>query len=316
MAIVISLGGRFFVSLHKIGVMKKILFSIISFLLVSLATRADEPLFPYPEAPADIELTQDRCAWVAERFWDRCDLKQAMSARSKLNQAFNDFISIVALADAESAHRSVNKLIDKARKNPDQLLALCEMAEGYMYSDTASIVCDELYFHFADAVANNKKIKSADKARYVSQARILGGCQVGMTAPDIPLTLPDGKVRNLSDIKGKYIILFFNDPDCVDCMMARVRLSADYNINQFIKKGQLEVVSIYPGESDDDNWTSSLSLMPDNWVVGSSAEADMVYDMRHPPVIYYLNRDHMILSKSMTTDQLISAFREINTRSN
>lgn len=296
--------------------MNRLLFFAIAVASIYSQARADEPLFPYPEAPAGIESTQERCAWVAERFWDRCDLKQALSARTKLNQAFNDFISITTLADAETAHRSVEKLIDKARKSPEQLMALTEMAEGLMYSDTASIVCDELYVHFADAVAQNKKIKSADKARYIAHSRILGASQVGMIAPDINITLPDASVRTLSDIKNKYIILFFNDPDCDDCMMARVRLSADYNINQFIKKGQLEIVSVYPGDPMDENWTSALVEMPENWTVGACPEADMVYDMRRPPVIYYLNREHKILSKSMTTDQLINAFRIINTRGN
>lgn len=294
--------------------MRKLFAAIIGLLVSFLPLRADEPLFPYPEAPDDLETTQARCDYVIEHFWDRCNLKQAFSSLSKLNTAFNDFISIMPLADIDVARSATEKLIDNVKKNPDHLLTLAQMAEGIMYSDTAKIGFDEIYVHFANAVAENKKIKSADKARFAAQAKILNSSQVGMKAPDILMTLSDGTKKHLDEITGAYIILFFNDPDCNDCMMARVRLAADYNINQFIKRGQLRVVSIYPGEPSDEEWTSSLSLLPDNWIIGASPDADMVYDMRRPPVIYYLNRDHTILSKSMTADQLINAFRVINTR--
>lgn len=295
--------------------MRKLLAVIITFIGFSTHVMADETLFPYPEAPQELQTTQERCDYVVSHFWDRCNIKQAFSARAKLNQAFNDFVSILPLADAAVAHAATEQFIDKVRKSPEQLLAVAEMAEGLMYSDTASIICDELYVHYADAVAQNKKIKPADKARYVAQSRILNASQVGMIAPDIKFTIPDGSQSQLGDIQGAYIILFFNDPDCSDCLMTRVRLSADYNINQFIKKGQLKFVSIYPGDPSDPEWIESQGQIPDNWIAGACPDADLVYDMRHPPVIYYLNREHKILSKSMTADQLINAFRTINTRS-
>ncbi|MBD5213753.1 MAG: DUF5106 domain-containing protein [Bacteroidales bacterium] len=295
--------------------MKKItLFTILFLMLFRISVKADDSLFPYPVAPDDLSSTQDRCSYVVERFWDRCNFKQAMSSKAKLNQAFNDFISLSVLADGSVAHKATEALLEKVKNNPDQLLTFAQMAEGIMYSDTAKVFCEEIYAHYANAVANSKKIKSADKARFATQARILNASQVGMTAPNLEITRTDGTKSHLKDISGAHIILFFNNPDCTDCMLARVRLSADYNINQFIKSGQLQVVSVYPGPADDKEWQSQISMMPDNWIVGSSEDADLVYDMRHTPSIYYLNRDHVIMSKSMTADQLINAFRVINTR--
>ena len=278
--------------------------------------KADDTLFPYPTAPDNLVTTQERCSYVVEHFWERCNLKQSLSARAKLNQAFNDFISLVVLADAEVAHKSTKELLDKMKGNPELLLTFAQMAEGIMYSDTATLMCDEIYVHYADAVAANKKIKGADKARYAAQSKILNASQVGMIAPDIEITLADGTKKHLSDFIGSYIILFFNNPDCTDCLMSRVRLSADYNINQFIKNGQLNFISIYPGDSTDEEWVGAITGMPDNWTVGASPEADTLYDLRRTPSIYYLNKEHKILSKSMTADQLINAFRAINTRNN
>ncbi len=290
------------------------LITILFLTLIGVTAKADDSLFPYPVAPENLNTTQERCSYVVERFWDRCNFKQAMSARAKLAQAFNDFISLSVLADGEVAHKASDRLLEKVKNNPDQLLAFAQMAEGVMYSDTAKVLCEEIYAHYVNAVANSKKIKSADKARYAAQAKILNSSQVGMTAPNLEIIKPDGSKTNLNDIAGAHVILFFNNPDCTDCMLARVRFSADYNINQFIKSGQLQVVSVYPGSPADEEWKSQMAMLPDNWIVGAAPDADLVYDMRHTPAIYYLNRDHVIMSKSMTADQLINAFRVINTR--
>lgn len=290
------------------------LVTIIFTLISGIAAKADDTLFPYPEAPNDLTSTQERCSYVVERFWNRCNFKQAMSAKTKLSQAFNDFISLSVLADGDVAHKASVALLDKVKNNADQLLAIAQMAEGVMYSDTAKVFCDELYAHYANAVAQSKKIKGADKARFSAQAKILNSSQVGMTAPDIEIIKPDGSKTRLNDISGAHIILFFNNPDCSDCLLARVRLSADYNINQFLKSGQLQFVSIYPGSPEDEEWTDIAGTLPDNWIVGASPDADLLYDLRNTPTIYYLNRDHTIMSKSMTDTQLINAFRVINTR--
>ena len=296
--------------------MKHLLLIAIAILVPSLQMQADQTLLPYPEAPESLQTMDQKCSYVIEHFWDRCNINQAFSTRTKLQQAFNDYIQIVPYANADVVHKSVDQLIEKVKKNPKNLLALAEMAEGVMYSDTAHIVCDEVYYPFAKAVADNKKIKSAEKARFVAHARILGGSQVGMTAPDFTYTSPDGTTHKFSELAPSYVILFFNDPDCADCMMARVRLAADYNINQFIKRGQLNIVSIYPGDPTDEEWIEGSKRLPDNWIAGASSEVDQLYDMRRQPVIYYLNTKHNILSKSMTVDQLLNAFREINTRQN
>lgn len=295
--------------------MKTPIIAIIISLLAPLYMRAaEDTLFKYPEAPDTMSNMTDRCSYVIDHFWDRCNFNHAFTVKEKLNGAMGDYFQLMPYADETVAINSINKLIEKVRKNPTQLLTLAEMAEGYLYSDTARIIWDAGYYPFAEAVASHKKIKQADKARFVAQERILGGSQVGMIAPDITFIDKDGKTKKLSEIPAGYVILFFNEPDCSDCMMTRVRLSADYNINQFIEKGQLNIVSIYPGSAKDAEWIEGLKRVPENWIAGASEEADQLYDMRNKPVIYYLNNRHKILSKSMTADQLIRAFQTINTR--
>ena len=94
-----------------------------------------------------------------------------------------------------------------------------------------------------------------------------------------------------------------------------MRLSADVNLNDLIDTGNLIVLSIYPGEADD-TWKDRTSVYNKKWIVGAMPQIDELYDMRNPPVIYYLNGSHKILSKNFDIDNLLEAFRQVNAKMN
>lgn len=277
-------------------------------------TDAPATYFQYPQVPENLQTLTERSNFFIENFWQRCNLKSAFSSRQKMQQAFNDYASFMPYADAAVVHKSIDKLISEVGKNAKNLVALAEMAEGAFYSDTARIVCDECYLPFAKAVVNSKKVPKAEKARFEYQATSLGLSQVGMTAPDFEWTTPEGEKGRLSELPaGAYVLLFFNDPDCDECELARVRLAADYNLNDLIDRKLLNVVSIYPGELSEE-WIDRTSVYNKKWVVGAAPEIDEIYDMRNPPVIYYLNGKHEILSKTFDIDSLLEAFRVVKNK--
>ncbi|MBD5226253.1 MAG: DUF5106 domain-containing protein [Bacteroidales bacterium] len=277
-------------------------------------TTNGQTYFEYPKVPDNLETLTERSNFFIEHFWDRCNIKSAFSSRAKITEAFNDYVSFMPYADANVVHTSINNLIKEVSKNPKNLLTLAEIAEGTLYADTARIACDECYLPFAQAVVDNRKISKAEKARFEYQANALAASQVGMPAPELIYTRPDGTEGKLSDLaKGAYVLLFFNDPDCTECELARVRLSADSNLNDLVSSGKIIVLSIYPGEPDDE-WRDKTSVYNSRWEVGAVPDADEFYDMRNPPVIYYLNNEHTILSKTFDIDNLIEAFRQVNAK--
>ena len=281
--------------------------------LTAMAANA-QTLFPYPTVPESIEGLTPRSDYMMEHFWDRCDLKSVFSSVKKFQGAFSDYVDLMPFASGEVMKHSVESFLKEVGKKPKNLLTVAEMAEGLLYSDTAHVRCDECYLPFAQAVASNKKLSKAERARFDYQAKVLSRSQVGMTAPDIAYTTREGKSERLSDIAyGPYILIFINDPSCDECAMARVRLQADYALNSLIDKGLIKVLSLYPGEYDPD-WAEQARDYSSRWIVGAAPDADEYFDMRNPPVFYYLNGNHKILSKSLAVDNLIEAFRRVNNR--
>lgn len=291
------------------------LFAAISIFTASIASaQTADTYFEYPKVPENLETLTEKSNFFIENFWKRCNLKSAFSSRQRMQEAFRDYVSFMPYADAEVVHNSIETLIENVGKNPRNLLTLAEIAEATLYSDSAKIVCDECYLPFARAVAENRKISKADKGRFEYQAMALGGSQVGMPAPDFTYTRPDGSTGKLSDLPmGAYVLLFINDPDCTECELARMRLSADVNLNDLVKSNKIIVLSVYPGDPDDE-WRDRASVYNRHWEVGAMPEIDELYDMRNPPVIYYLNGEHVILSKNFDIDNLLEAFRQVNSK--
>lgn len=279
------------------------------------ASDTDEPLFAYPTPPDTMVALQPRCDYIVSRFWDRCNFGTAFREPRKLHRAMGDWFYIMQHASADTVHAAIDRLMAKFAKKGSETLALASIAEEWLYSDTAEIRSDEVYRPFAAAAVANRKIKDADKARFQAQLQILDNSSIGSNIPDLEFTRPDGTTGHLSEITGASVLLFFNDPDCGDCNLARVRLGADYNANELIRRGELCVVSIYPGEADDE-WKATAQHYPANWTVGAVPDADLWFDLRSTPAFYFLNSRHKVLAKDLDINYLLGAFQVANTRTN
>lgn len=277
------------------------------------AAPSDERLFDYPEPPEELVSLQDRTTYLVKHFWDRCNMQSAILKRDKFKAAFMDYISFMPYADSLAVHESIAKLISSYKKSPEHLVTLAELAEAAVYNGEADFTSDELFLPFAKAVAENKKISKTDKARFVHEAKIVEQTQVGKVAPELKYTLRDGSKGQLSDTRGVHVLLFVNDPDCDECRTARIRLSADHNVNQLIDDGLLKIVSIYPDEYSEE-WAQDVANYNQRWIVCASADVDEEYDLRLTPTIYYLNPKGEILSKSLTVAGLLDAFHVVNSK--
>ncbi len=289
--------------------MKKIFFLLLIFISTFPQIKSQDTYFPYPTPPEDMIILQERTNYMIYHFWDRCNWKSAFSSVDRFEDAFNDYLSFMFIpgASVDTINQSIDNLIKNVQKKPQNLLTLGMLAEKSLYGDSAAYWSDELYLPFAKAIASNKKISNAEKARFKLHAQILSNCQEGMIAPSFTFETREGNKVAFDTIVAPTIILVFSDPDCDDCALARVRLSANIKANQLINSGELKIVSIYPGDADDD-WRQKVSGYPDNWIIGAYPEADFNYDLRLSPAIYMLNSQRRIIKKNLRIEHLINAF--------
>jgi len=292
---------------------KRLILGLLLCLSISIGAKADT-YFPYPIVPDSIKILQNRCDYLARHFWDFCDLSKAFSAKSKMANEFSVYISILRNATTDSALASVERFTKAIEKQPKNQVFIAECAEKLLYGDSAEVWIDELYIPFADAVVNNRRVDKAVKARYAHQAEILKKSLMRGPAPSIPYTTRDGLQRNLDNDSAKVLIVFFNDPDCDDCNMARIRLDADISTTQLINEGIVRIVSISLSEPDE-AWKQTVASYPATWTVGANPDADMQIDLRiGTPDFYIIDGNHKIRFKHLTIDQVLDVTRQLKKR--
>ncbi len=293
--------------------MKKLILVITTLIALGsglLRAQNETTLFPYPQVPQDMANLYDRCNFLVDKFWERCNFKSAMSSRARLNKAFGDYIGFMPYATVDTVYMSIDRLMESVRKSAEQSAAFAEMAEAWLYSDTAQYRSDELYYRFLGHTAVNKKIPAEQRRRYEAQKRILDNSRVGATLPDIELTKADGSKTTMAADTSDYTLLFIYAPDNFDCTLARTRLSADMVLNQLNDAGIVRVMSLYAGEPDA-SFNAAVSAMPSGWINVASPMASEIFDLRHFPAIYYLDRNKKVLGKNLEVDNILAAFRSL-----
>lgn len=237
-----------------ITIMKKFVISFITLIsgLVGASgqTAATEHYFPYPMVPDNLTTLQQRCSFLVYNFWNFCDFKSAFSSLDKMEGAFADFVSFMPYASADTVEIAVTNLLDKVKKSPAHTLALARMARAHLYADSADIISEQVYLPFAQAVVANKKIPAADREPFAREAKIMANTRVGQRIPDLEFTLPDGTVSKVSQHLAPMVLLVFTGPDCSECSLDRVRLSADYALKKMMDSGRLSIINLYVGAPD------------------------------------------------------------------
>lgn len=294
----------------------KIKFIIISLLAlagINLSAKADT-YFQYPIVPDSVESFQGRCNYLADHFWDFCEMSKAFSAKQKMAEELKVYLSILEKAEPQPAVNGVKALMKKLEKQPADQLFMATVAEQQLYGDSTDLWYDELYLPFAEAIAANKKISKAEKARFAQQAEVLRNSMMGSPVPSLPYTTREGQPGNLQNDSAEVVIVFFNDPDCSNCNMARIRLDADISTNELINEGLLKVVAISLAEPDEE-WKESVKRFPENWRVAASPDADLTIDLRSgTPDFYVLGRNGIIRYKHLVIDQVLDITRQLKRR--
>ncbi len=294
-------------------ILKHLIFTVVLMICAVPHVKADS-YFQYPIVPDSISTLEGRCNYLADHFWDFCDMKKAFSARAKMAEEFKIYLDIIQNAEPEKAKAALTGFFRNLEKQPKDQLYLANVAEGLIYADTAQVWIDYLYLPIASTVGSNKKLEKAEKARFARQAEILEGSMVGSPIADISYTTPDGQIRKLSNDSAGVVVVFFNDPDCSDCNMARIRLDADISTTELINEGRLKVVAISVADPDE-SWRTTVANFPATWSTGANPDADMAVDLRFgTPDFYVLDKKHNIRFKHLNIDQILDVTRQLKKR--
>lgn len=264
-----------------------------------------EALFELPTIPDEITDYTLRYNYYVENFWNPMDFKRNAVGQIQLNHAFSEYVLGLRFCEKKVAMKSVYKLLSNLTKSPTLLYQFTKAAEENLYSDRAEVWIDEIYVKFLEAVIKNKKIKDVRKTRYKTQYESLKNSMDGCDAPKFEFMDRNG-TKTMFSPEAIPSILVFGSPDCVDCMMTKIKLNSDDNLIQLAKDNKVRIYFIIP-DGGEDNWQQMVAEYPHYWIVGAAENADEVYDIRLSPTIYLINADRKIEMKNLPIENVISA---------
>lgn len=271
----------------------------------TLAQDSSATLFQYPSIPDSITSIDARYNYYVAHFWDRAPRSSMFSSKQRFEKSFEDYISPMRFADMTVVENSIAAFMKLFEKKPERQLYIVRLAEDKLYGDSARMWSDDLYTAFIRPLLDNKKVDKTMKSRYRLHMTQLENSMLGKPVVQFDFIASDGSKGKMKPTPGAVTVIFFNDPECSDCDMARIRLAADIRANDLLKQGRLAVYSISVCEPDDE-WRSKVGKFPSNWTKGASPDIDLELDMRGgTPSFYLIDENGNLAAKHIDIDQLL-----------
>lgn len=291
--------------------MKRIL---IVFLLLAAASAhvAAQEKFPMITIPEEITEHVARAKYLGEHYWDNVDFNTASD--EVLEQGFVDMVSIFMLLDDEALDRSWAAAVKRAEASKTGVVRLLALGDKYLYGVSSPMYNESAYRSLLRAGLVSKKIAKADKTPYQKQLVLLEMNNEGSAAVDFEFEQADGTRSKLSEVVSPVTILFFYDPDCVDCKIERFRLTQARMTSYLQRAGGVTVLAVFPS-ADAAAWDKHKSDIPADWInardVTGRLKSENLYDLRAMPRIYLLDDKKQVLLKNTTAEQIETYLTEV-----
>jgi thiol-disulfide isomerase/thioredoxin len=251
--------------------------------------------------------------YYREHFFDNFDLADdAMLRLPKpvYQEKVKEYLTKLFLPIPDTVTRAIEGIVAKAKKNPETYKNMVYTCV-YLYQNPDIMGLDEVFvnlycLYFASGEMDfwaNASIKKTlkERADKISQGMI------GHTGPNLIMQDQNFQPRSLYDIKNKYTIIFFFDPDCGHCRIESPKLVDFYNKNK--KKYDLEVfaVSLDTSMQKLRNYIKEMKM---TWITVDGPRtylkepSSKLYFSETTPTIYILDEKKKVIARKLPVEKL------------
>lgn len=270
-----------------------------------------------PEIPLLIQSPSEKLEFLINNYWENFNFSDTTLINNSqyTEQAFVNYLDYMRHSTLRIATESINKMLNLASaSSPKMFQYFIDLYERYLYDPNSPYRQGDYYLQVLKYLKRTNVISSDIKTRYEYQLKMsLKNCP-GDIATDFIFSDNKGHVRKLSSIRAKWTLLFFNNPDCHDCMRVKYSLMENPVVNNLVNGAaseRLQVVAIYPDE-DISLWEKAQ--YPANWLNGCTQiiRKKELYDLRAIPCLYLLGKDKKVILKDVTVEVLLDYLARCN----
>lgn len=241
-------------------------------------------------------------------YWGKFDFADTAnwgSNREMTETLFSKYITRSLGVDFMEMNDANNKLLSMLEKHEEAFIYFWNLYDKYYYDPDSPYRNEALYSNILSRILKSTAISENNKIRAMYQWQLLQKNKVGFPAEDFSFVMSSGLKRNLYSVENDFIILFFNIPDCEECIRVKKILE-----KWSVSLKQISVVAIYP---DNDYLLWDNEEYPKEWINGFDKEQvilkNELYDLRAFPTIYLLDRNKRVILKDPSIAELLGFYQ-------
>ncbi len=247
--------------------------------------------------------TDEKLDYSLEHYWDGYDFKDVSTLGQK--GVILDYVVLLSKASVESAKKSIKQTLVRASGDNLIFSLFVECYNRFLFGVDSRFMDYEKYLAVVEYITKSPDINELQKQKFIFPNRVVMTNRLGTKVTDFFFKQKNGDQGSLYEIKSEYIILFFNNPDCENCSLAKEKIVGSEILNNYIADRKLKIISIYPSK-EIDHW--SRLTYPRTWINGYDYEGkiigDGLYIIRKYPCIYLLDKDKKVLLKETTVEKI------------
>jgi thiol-disulfide isomerase/thioredoxin len=269
-----------------------------------------------PDPPKRADGTIDsmfQFRYYREHFFDNFDLSDDAFIRlpqPTYTKKIDEYLDNLFMAHPDTLMQAIDKLVSKAKKNPEtykfMVWALTRKYELPGIMGTDEVFVQMYYKYYATGEMNywaNEKLRKALKDAADNFCKSL----IGKTGPNLMMQDANFQPRSLYDIKTKYTIIYFYDPECGSCKKETPVLVDFYTKNKVKFNVEVFAVNI---DSTMAKMRDYIKTMKMKWITVNGPRTYLKehyrdqYDAPSTPTIYVLDEKKKIIAKKLPAAKL------------
>jgi thiol-disulfide isomerase/thioredoxin len=278
-----------------------------------------------PDAPKDAngKVTDEAFQWrfYKAHYWDNVDLKDERLLRCPvLHNKLKTFMNQTTVQHPDSIIASGEDVLSKTDKKNE----LYRYIVTYIFNEMANskiMGFDNAYVYFAQNYfckdALTPWIDTTKRFKICDRANRLAPVLIGKPAQRLILWTDSTETqwKNLYDLKNKWTVLAFWDPDCGHCKKEIPVLAEAYHK---LKESKIDVEVYAPAIMDMDNYKDWREFIEKNnldWINVCDAKRHSNFryewDLQSTPQLFVLDKDKKIVARRISADQIEDHIRHL-----
>ncbi len=252
--------------------------------------------------------------YTKEHFFDHIDLSDSrLIACPVLSNRVSYYLSSLTVQHPDSIIESLDKVIKLTNGNYDTFKYIVSYFAN-KYERSNRMGNDAIFVHMVDTYYSTGLVDWVEKEqieKIVSRANEMRPMLIGNLVTDLNLKNAMGKYMSIYDVKAKFTILWFWDPDCGHCKEATpqlVELMKDYDS----KDVQVYAIGIM---KEKEPWLKFIEEKKMTWINVEDTDLKSnlrhYYDLKSTPLLILLDDKKKIVAKKVKIETLGEILKQV-----